>query len=105
MPYRVSVKFSESRRYEFALQERDLDGLTPDAARRWLTQQFHDMGCEPSNPTGKVLLIDKVLGVAKAMGNEPFAANEKSARDFARNAVVAFEKNALSIDVAALSVG
>ena len=105
MVYRVSVKFSESQRYEFTLPERELAGLTPESARRWLGQQFRDMGCEPTNPTGKVLLIDRILGVAKAIGAESFAQDASAAREFARNAVVAFEKNAISVDLSSLSVG
>jgi hypothetical protein len=105
MVYNVSVKFGEDKVYEFKLHDHDLAGSTPESARRWLEQKFHEFGCEPTNPTGKTLLVDKVLGVAKAMGDRPFAANAGSARDFARNAVVAFERSALSIDLTALSVG
>lgn len=105
MVYRVLVKFGEGRDYELALKDRELAGATPDSARRWLARQFVDMGCEPTNPTGKVLLADKILGVARAIGEEPFAENASAAREFARNAVVAFEKTRLSIDVPSLSVG
>ncbi|MEW6689838.1 MAG: hypothetical protein AB1452_12185 [Pseudomonadota bacterium] len=105
MAYNVSVKFGEGKVYEFKLQERDLAGSTPESARRWLEQKFHEFGCEPTNPTGKTLLVDKILGVAKAMGDQPFARNESAAREFAKHAVIAFEKSALSIDVSALSVG
>jgi hypothetical protein len=105
MSYRVSVKFGEGQDYEFRLQERDLAGSTPESARRWLTQQFHDMGCSPSNPTGKVLLVDKILAVARAMGDQPFARNESAAQEFARNALIAFEKRSLSVDLSRLSVG
>lgn len=105
MLYNVSVRFGEDREYAFRLHERDLAGSTPDAARRWFDQQFLAMGCEPVNPTGKTLLKDKILGVARAMGDQPFARNEPSAREFAGNAVLALERSAVSIDVAALSVG
>jgi hypothetical protein len=105
MDYRISVKFGEGQDYEFRLQQRDLAGSTPESARRWLTQQFHDMGCSPSNPTGKVLLVDKILAVARAMGEKPFAAHQGPAVEFARNALVAFEKRSLSVDVSRLSVG
>ena len=105
MVYRVTVKFGEGKDYEFTLKERDVAGSTPESARRWLSQQFQDMGCTPGNPTGKVLLVDKILGVARAMGEKPFAGNDSSAVEFARNALVAFEKSSLSVDVTRLSVG
>ena len=105
MAYRVAVNFGKGHDYEFRLLEHDLAGATPDSARRWLEQQFLDMGCVPTNPTGKVLLVDKVLGVARAMGEKPFSHNEQSALEFARNAVVAFEKTTLSVNLADLTVG
>jgi hypothetical protein len=100
----VSVKFGEDRQYQFEVHERDLAGSTPEAARRWLEQQFVDLGCEPTNPTGKTLVVDKILGVAKAMGDQPFARNESSAREFVKYAVLALERSAVAIDVPALSV-
>jgi len=100
----VSVKFGEDRQYGLELHDRDLAGSTPESARRWLEQKFVDLGCEPTNPTGKTLVVDKILGVARAMGDKPFANNESSAREFARNALLALERSVVSIDVAALSV-
>jgi hypothetical protein len=104
MAYRVSVKFGEGRDYEFRLREEDVSGATPESASRWLGQQFVDLGCQPTNPTGKVLLVDKILGVARALGDKPFAGNERTAREFARYALVAFEKPSLSINLPDLSV-
>jgi hypothetical protein len=105
MAYNVSVRFDEGQVYEFKLQDRDLAGSTPESARRWLERQFNDMGCEPTNPTGKTLLVDRILAVARAMGSEPFAKSGSPAREFARNALLAMERKAISIDLAALSVG
>lgn len=104
MTSRVSVKFGEDRQYEFELHDRDLAGSTPESARRWFEQQFIDLGCEPTNPTGKTLVVDKILGVARAMGDRPFAQDDGSAREFARNALLALERRAISIDIPALSV-
>lgn len=100
----VSVKFGEDRLYEFELHDRDLARSTPESARRWLEQQFVDLGCEPTNPTGKTLLVDKILGVARALGDKSFAQNTSVAREFAKNALAALERSAVSIDVPGLSV-
>ena len=105
MTYNVSVTFGEGRRYEFVLHEGDLAEATPASARRWLDQKFLELGCEPTNPTGKTLVVDKILGVAKAMGDTPFARDERAAREFARNALLALDRRAVLIDLAALSVG
>ena len=98
------MKFGQNREYEIALTDRELPGSTPQSARRWFEQQFVDLGCEPTNPTGKTLLVDKILGVARALGDRPFASNESSAREFAQNALLALERSAVSIDVPELSV-
>lgn len=104
MEYSILVKLGAGKDYELRLQDRDLGGATPQSARRWFEQQFADMGCTPTNPTGKTLLVDLILGVARAMGEKPFANGESSAREFARNAIAVLQRNAISIDVEALSV-
>jgi hypothetical protein len=86
MEHIVLVKLGKGKEYEFKLHERDLAGATPQSARRWFEQQFADMGCVPTNPTGKTLLVDLIVGVARAIGDKPFGSGEGLARDFARNA-------------------
>jgi hypothetical protein len=100
----VLVKFGKDRDYEIRLLDRDLAGLTPQSARRWFEQQFADMGCEPTNPTGKTLLVDLILGVTRAIGDKAFAQGDSLAQEFARNAAGALERPAVTIDVEALSV-
>lgn len=49
----------------------DVDRLPPmgnEEARRWLDEQFTALDCEPLRPSGKVLLADKVLVVAREAG-------------------------------------
>jgi hypothetical protein len=100
----VLVKFGKDKDYEFRLHDRDLAGSTPQSARRWFEQQFADMGCEPTNPTGKTLLVDLILGVARALGDKPFAQGEGLAREFAKNAAAVLDRPAVAIDLEDLSV-
>ena len=104
MEHIVLVKLGNGKEYEFRLHERDLGGATPQSARRWFEQQFNDMGCVPTNPTGKTLLVDLIVGVARAIGDAPFAQGDGLAREFARNALVVLQRRAISVDVEALSV-
>ena len=49
----------------------NVDRLPPmgnEEARRWLDEQFTVLDCEPLHPSGKVLLADKVLLVAREAG-------------------------------------
>lgn len=104
MEYDVLVKLGKGRDYEFRLHDNELAGATPRSARDWFERQFADMGCVPTNPTGKTLLVDLILGVAQAIGERPFANGDALAREFARNALAVLQKRALTIDVEALSV-
>ena len=62
----VSVTLSPQQVFRF-----DLEGVTPlsnEDARRWLDDQFTQLECEPLRASGKVLLADKVLVVARDAG-------------------------------------
>lgn len=54
----------------------DFDGseaMGHEDGRRWLDQEFVRMDCEPLRASGKVLIVDKVMSVAKAAGAAGFA--------------------------------
>ena len=62
----VSVTVDRNQEFRF-----DLEGHAPmpsDVARRWLDDEFMRLECEPLRASGKVLLADKVLTVARAAG-------------------------------------
>jgi hypothetical protein len=105
MEYQVLVKLGKGKDYDLKLHDGDLAGATPQSARRWFEQQFADMGCTPTNPTGKTLLVDLIVSVARAMGEKPFAQGDGLAREFARNALAVLQRSRISIDVEKLSAG
>ena len=83
-----------------------LDGLEPlsfEAARAWLDQQFLEHGCEPVRGSGKVLVHDKILAVATAMGEVGFQ-DSQWARLYARATSGALGRDQVYVDVAGLSV-
>lgn len=85
----------------------DLEEVQPmphDVARWWLDEQFTRLGCEPLRPTGKVLLADKVICVARAAGPQLFA-DAKWASEFARASSAALAKPVVRVDVPAMTVG
>lgn len=79
----------------------DLSRLAPmDAtqARAWLDEQFTALGSEPLRPTGKLLLADKVLVVARDAGAAKF--NDVDwGQQFARAASAALARPVVSIDL------
>lgn len=105
MVYDLIMNFGSQREYEFKLQDSDLAATSADDARRWFDRQFDELGCEPINPMGKVLIADKILGVARALGHRPFAGNDETARRFVRFAALALNRHTIRVDVPGSSIG
>lgn len=101
MTAQVYVKFDKIREYEYHVPR----SHEPADARRWLDEQFVELGAEPLRIGGKILLADKVLAVASAAGPERFAADEAWAKTFASAACAALQRNVLKIDVENAAIG
>ena len=84
----------------------DLDGSAPlanEAARQWLDVQFTQLDCEPLRASGKVLLADKVLTVARAAG-AALLADAAWSHNFARATSAALARPVVRVDVAGMAV-
>jgi hypothetical protein len=91
----------EGQEFSFSLQ-----GTTPmanDAARKWLDAQFVALECEPLRPSGKLLLADKLVVLARDAGPKQFADAAWGAT-FAAAASAALGKPLVQVDADALSV-
>ncbi len=88
---------------EFRINLEALTPMAPDAARRWLDEQFVALECEPLRATGKLLTADRVLCVAQAAGAQRLAEPEW-AQTFARAASASLGKPVVRIDVKAMAV-
>ena len=104
MIYHVMVMFGKDNQYEFKLPDSELAGRSAEEARRWFDKEFNDLECEPSNPVGKVLIIDKILDVARAGGEQRFADGQSWAAKFARCAALALGRDMVRVDVPAYSI-
>jgi hypothetical protein len=83
-----------------------MDGKAPmpnDAARAWLDAQFVALECEPLRASGKLLLADKVVAIAREAGAQHFADAAWGAA-FAEAASAALGKKSLNVDADSLSV-
>ena len=97
----VSVRLADGQEFRF-----DLKGAEPmanEAARRWLDEQFTTLDCEPLRASGKVLLADKVLTVARAAGAQ-LLADPQWSRSFAQAASAALARPVVRVDVPAMAV-
>ena len=97
----VSVTFKNSPPVRIDLNE--VQPMPHDEARKWLDEQFTQMGCEPLRATGKLLTADQVMVIAQAAGPAQFA-EAQWAQAFARAARAALAKPLVQIDVDTLSI-
>ena len=100
----VTIIFSERQRLEYVV---DVES-TPDSqaqAMQWLEDTWDRLGCEPLRHSGKVLILDKVLGVADSLGYATFAKHEDRAREFAQQIATALGRPVINIDLPGLTVG
>ena len=98
----VIVKFGPEQETRVTVQ--DMSPMSHEEGRRWLDEQFQAFECEPQRASGKVLIADKVLAIARAAGHAQFS-NEAWAREFARAASAALSRSFITVDVAAALVG
>ena len=88
-----------------AIVDIEQDDMALHAARKWMDDTWEKMGCEPIRPSGKVLLLDKILGIAEAYGFETLS-NDISAREtFSRHIAQALGKPRITVDLPGLRIG
>jgi hypothetical protein len=75
-----------------------------DEARRWLDGQFIANECQPLRASGKVLIADKLLAIADAIGLQGFEQDAALRLAFARAALAALSRSVVRIDVDARTV-
>ncbi len=75
-----------------------------DDGRRWLDEKFGAYECEPLRASGKVLVRDKLLAVAEAIGKQGFEADEPLRMAFARAAAAVMSSPVVRVDMGARTV-
>ncbi len=105
MSHAVTVSFGPDREYEIMLHDSDMQGMGRDRARAWLAREFEEMECSPSNPMGKILVLDMILNVAKYGSEERFKEGGEWAKGFATAVAGALQRPAIKVDVANFVVG
>lgn len=84
----------------------DVSRLPPmgnEEARRWLDDQFTALDCEPLRPSGKVLLADKVLVVAREAGARRLS-DETWFHTYACAAHAVLGRPVIKVDVGAMTM-
>ncbi|MGB6243058.1 MAG: hypothetical protein WBF69_11340 [Castellaniella sp.] len=99
----VIVVFDAHQSLEFDV-DTPVDAELARAARAWFEQRWEALECEPLRVSGKVLLLDKILGVADALGYRALSSQAGLAREFAAYAVQALEKPRITVDLPGLAI-
>lgn len=97
----VSVVFERNREYELIAHA----APSREEANHWLNAQWDELECEPANPMGKVLVLDKILCVAKYGGEKRFAEPGDWARQYADAVATLLDRPVVRVDVAERVVG
>jgi len=105
MSQQILISFGPDKEFEFMVLPADKLGMDKDAARAWLAQEFDDLECSPSNPMGKILVLDMILNVAKYGGEARFKQAGDWANRFAAAVAVSLDRPIIKVDVPAFVVG
>ncbi|PIG07615.1 hypothetical protein [Comamonas sp. 26] len=90
---------------EYRVDTQALPTVSSDEGRRWLDQQFISLECEPLRATGKVLLADKLVVVAREARNRPELFESPDWRNtYAVAAQAVLSKPLIRVDVPAMSI-
>ena len=102
MQKHVTIRFSADEEISIPLHA-GTELPSADEARRWLDEQYADNECVPLRSLGKVLMIEKPLGIAAAVGPKGF--DDAAFRDtFARMTLAALDRPTAHIDLEALTL-
>jgi hypothetical protein len=99
MQKEVTLRFSAGNEVVIALHA-GTELPAADEARRWLDEQYSANECVPMRATGKVLLAEKPLSIAAALGPRGF--DDAAFREtFARMTLGALGRTAAVLDIEA----
>jgi hypothetical protein len=100
MSHTIIVAFGAEREYEIHVHDAEANAMTKDQARAWLSNEFETLECSPTNPMGKILVLDMILNVAKYGGEDRFRQGGEWAKKFAAVVAVLLARPAIKVDVA-----
>lgn len=105
MACHLSVVFADGQRVDYELHDAEIARFDRDEAKNWLGREFEAAGCVPSNPVGKLLLADRIVGLAKEQPRRDFDPPSPWMKDFLAAAAAALDRPVVIIDLASDSLG
>jgi hypothetical protein len=90
---------------EYRVETQSLAPLSSEDGRLWLDRQFVELDCEPLRATGKVLLADKLVVVAREARGRAGLFDDAGWRNaYALAAQAVLSKPLIRVDVPAMSI-
>ena len=105
MRHQVTIIFSPKQTLEFAFNALDLSDAAIESAQQWLAAKWEELECEPFRPSGKVLLLHRILGIAQEVGYHQLSELGDIADIFAKIIATALDAQHAVVDIPALTVG
>lgn len=95
----VVVSYGPDREYEVTVPDADTAAMSKQQARDWLASEFEKLECSPSNPMGKILVLDMILNIARHGGEDHFKQVTEWSRQFATAILAALGRPVITVDV------
>jgi hypothetical protein len=105
MLHHVVVSFGRGKEYLYEFSSADLAESSPEEARRWFDKEFTELKCEVVSPTGKVLIIDKIICIARNGGEQRFIDGKSWANQYARYTALALGRDTVRVDLETSTIG
>lgn len=104
MQSHVTIIFSPEEEKEYESFIHDVSEQAQDQARDWLAEKWVELECEPIRQSGKVLLLDRILSVADALGYQWFDQHPDQAQEFAKRCSLALDSEVVIVDIPGASI-
>ena len=75
------------------------ENANPEEARKWLIVKWTELECEPIRQSGKVLLLDRILGIADQIGYTWMKDHPERSAEFAEKCSIALDSEIVKIDL------
>ena len=101
----ITISFSPDSICRFTVERSKVELIDKASAMEWFSQQFDALGCKAQNPTGKILMRNVVINVAKSAGAPRFNSDRPWAELFVQNCAALFrQQKQVHIDTSALTL-
>ncbi len=105
MACHLSIVFADGGQIDYELSDVDIGGMDARAAHDWLDREYEAAGCVPGNPVGKLLMADKIVGLAKSQSRRVFDPPNPWVKDFLRATAAALQRPLVTIDLGQHTLG